>query len=60
MKIQNDTFNIRISGDGTSIAHNLKILNFTFSFLDKVDQSIYTLLKLEIKLQESPLLMLTL
>ncbi len=40
--INNNTINIRLAGDGTSIGSNMTVLNFSFGFLDVIDNKVQT------------------
>ena len=37
--INNNTINIRLAGDGTNVASQFTVLNFTFGFLDRFNES---------------------
>ncbi len=39
ISIRNSNINIRFSGDGTQVGSNLRVLNFTFGFLDEIKSS---------------------
>ncbi len=38
LRIRNNHVNIRLAGDGTQVGSNLSVLNFTFGFLDKINE----------------------
>ena len=40
--INEGTINIRLAGDGTYVGNNISVLNFSFGFLDSIENSIDT------------------